>query len=81
MSDADLHSNTRRVRITHDGRPLGFTEALDPDNPLRRVTIRNVKWYAALKAAQVKARAEAIRNRKGIVQSAQKRSATRRGVT
>jgi hypothetical protein len=46
----------RHVLVTHDGKPIGHTEPLDPDNPMRWMVRRNVKYQTAIYAAQKQAR-------------------------
>lgn len=44
----ELHSNTKRVRVTASGLPIGHREPLDPENPYRG----KIKTVLALKAMQ-----------------------------
>jgi hypothetical protein len=49
-------SGVRHVLRTHDGKPIGHTEPLDTDNPLRGVIRRNLKFKARVAAAEDRAR-------------------------
>lgn len=54
--DADLHSNTRRVKVTHDGRPIGHTEPLETEAALRLAISRKVNYRKLMKSIEEKGR-------------------------
>lgn len=77
--DMDLTGNTRRVSVTHDGKPIGWTE------PLSREWRGNLKIAKAKKIARSRANGllKAMQTKgfanKGAIRAAQMRGIARRG--
>lgn len=69
---APLYSEVRHVPVTASGLPIGHTEPLDPDNPLRA----RYRYINKIKAG-VAAKMEAVR-KKSSIGGAQARSLAKR---
>jgi hypothetical protein len=72
VSDADLHSNTRRVTVTHDGRRIGHTVPLETEYALRLAISRKLNYRKFMESAEARGR------RKGSIGAAQKISAAKK---
>lgn len=75
---ASLHSKTRRVEQTVDGKPFGYTEPLDQDNPWR-ARFRQAAAARRFLLADMNAKQGAANKANATIGAAQRRSLARRG--